>query len=157
MGLEDRYLEFAEMITELSSMEIKIHNMRRGVEDLKAELSGPNSDGGYGIELSAHAFKQISERLENLAFGNSAIYSDVFKNEKCETLLLPSNLKSFIITMIADARKKGNFVKEKSKNSSGGIEFRYTIEMSKWSNDKLLEFICIVENGNVKTGYFNWV
>lgn len=155
--LNDRYLEFAELLSELSTLELKMHNMRRIIDEIRGELSGSESDGGYGTDLSAHAFKQISERLERLAFENIVIYNDVFKAEKSETLLLPSNLKSFVITLIADARKKGNFSREKSKNTPDGTEFRYTIEIQKWSDDKTLQFVCIVENNNVKTGYFNWV
>jgi hypothetical protein len=72
-------------------------------------------------------------------------------------LLLPSKLKSFIITLIADARSKGNFTEERSKNTNGGVEYRYVIEIKKWNDERSLQMVCIVENGNVKTGYFNWV
>jgi len=154
---EKKYLEFAEMLSELSSSELKIHNLRRIVEELKSELSGSGIDGGFGIEISAHAFRQISERLEVLAFENIVIYNDVFGNGVDNHLLLPSKLKSFIITLIADARSKGNFTEERSKNTNGGVEYRYVIEIKKWNDERSLQMVCIVENGNVKTGYFNWV
>jgi len=156
-SLEEKYLEYAEMVSELSSAELKIHNMRRIVSELKSDLSGPESDGGFGIDISAHAFKQISERLETLALESVEIFNDVFKNGAAESLILPSNLKSFIITLLADARSKGNYTKENSKNTSGGTEFRYVIDIKKWSDDKILQMVCIVENRNIKTGYFNWV
>jgi len=114
-------------------------------------------DGGFGIEISAHAFRQISERLEALAFENVIIYNDVFGGGVADNLLLPTKLKSFIITLIADARSKSNYTEEKSKNTMNGIEYRYTIEIKKWSDERSLQMVCIVENGNVKTGYFNWM
>ena len=154
--LEDKYLEYAEILSDLSTNELKIRNMKRILEELKIELSQEGSDGSYGIELSAHAFKQISERLEGLALENSIIYKDVFKDAKSECLILPSNLKPFIITLVADARKKQSFTKEKSKNSDG-VEFRYTIDLQKWSNEKILQLVCIVENNYIKTGFFNFV
>lgn len=156
-SLEDKYLEFAELLSELSESELKIRNMRRIVDEIKEELAQPGNDGSYGLELSAHAFRQISERLETLSLENIAIYKDVFKESKSEWLLLPSNLKSFIITLLADARKKGNFIQDKSKNTPDGIEYRYTIDIKKWSNDKMLQLVCIVENNYIKTGFFNFV
>jgi hypothetical protein len=127
-GLEDKYLEFAELLSELSSHELKIRNMKRLVEELRNDLSQVGNDGSYGMDFSGHAFKQISERLEILAMENPAIYKDVFKESRSDWLLLPSNLQTFIITLLANARKKGNFKEEKSKNSNG-TEFRYTIDI----------------------------
>jgi hypothetical protein len=157
INLEDKYLEFAEMLSELSTTELKIRNMKRVVEELKDELSQDKNDGSYGLELSGHAFKQLSERLEILALENVAIYRDVFKDSTTSSLMLPSNLKSFIITLIANARKKGDFTKDKSKNSSDGVEYRYTIDIKSWSNEKTLQLVCIVENNYIKTGFFNFV
>jgi len=156
-SLEDKYLQYAELLTDLFTLELKIHNMHRIIDDLRDELSQEGADGSYGLDMSAHAFKQLSERLEGLALENSIIYKDVFKDAKSECLLMPSNLKSFIITLIADARKKGNFIKDKSKNTPDGIEFRYTIDLKSWSNEKKLQLVCIVENNNIKTGFFNFV
>jgi hypothetical protein len=155
--LADKYLEYAEMTSELASVELRSQNIRRLMEEIKTKITNSYIGECCGLELSAHAFKQLSERLEKLAIENTVIYEDVFnKPTKSEYLLLPSNLKSFIITLLSDALKKGNYKKEQSKNS-GGYEYRFTIDIKKWSDDKTLQLICIVENNNVKTGYFNWV
>jgi hypothetical protein len=156
MDLEDKYLEFAELLSELNGTELKLRNMKRLIEELKSELSQDGNNGSYGIELSAHAFKQISERLEILALENVNIYKDVFKESRAECLLLPSNLKSFIITLLANAHKKKNYITDKSKNSNG-LEYRYTIDIKSWSNEKTLQLVCIVENNYIKTGFFNFV
>lgn len=70
-------------------------------------------------------------------------------------LLSPSNMKAFVISMLATARKANDF--ERSKSKTGGVEFRYRVIIKKWSADKDLEFTGIVENNNIKTGFFNWV
>jgi len=94
-----------------------------------------------------------------LALDNDIIYRDfVNLNEPTKSLSIPSNLKSFIFTLVASAKKKGSYSKENSKNTEDGFEFRYNIEIKKWSSTKsTLQFVCIVENGNIKTGYFNWL
>jgi len=123
-------------------------------------MSSPDSDGSYGIEITSHAFKQIAERLEALALENSKIYKDAFNSEDpSRSYLLPSNLKAFVVTMIANARKKGNFSKEQSRGNSGNVEYHYTVIIKDWGGDngKQLEFTGIVENNHIKTGYFNWV
>jgi hypothetical protein len=158
LSLEDKYIKYAETLSELTTMEAQIHNKKRIVEELRKDLvDQEKGDDSFGIEFTAHAFRQVSERLEFLAMENPVIYNDVFKKEMpSDSLLLPSNLKSFVITLLADARKKNNFTEEESKNSNG-IEYRYTINMNKWSDDKLLQFVAIVENNHIKTGFFNWV
>lgn len=155
LSLEDDYIKYAESLSELTSMESGIHNKRRFVIDTRNKLISDDGDASFGIEFTAHAFKQIAERLEELALSDGIIYSDVFKSDPSESLMSPSNLKSFVITLLADARKKNNFKEDTSK--SNGIEYRYTINISKWSNEKTLQFIAIVENNNIKTGFFNWV
>lgn len=157
MSIEDRYVEYAEALSDLVSLETNIHNKRRLVSELKLELNSKDNDGSFGVEFTAHAFKQISERLEELALEYPVIYQDVFKESPSESILLPSNLKTFVITLLADARKKNNFRKEESKNTTEGFEFRYIINMNKWSNEKTLQFIAIVEGNFIKTGFFNWV
>lgn len=154
--MDDKYLEYAEALNELLSSEMKIRNMRRLCEELKAELTAPDNFGSYGLELTGHAFKQISERLETLAMENPIIYKDVFKKVDTDCLLLPSNLKTFIITILAGARKEGGVSEERSRNGSGS-EFRYTANLTKWSVDRNLQFVCIVENNCIKTGFFNFV
>lgn len=94
-----------------------------------------------------------------LAMENEPIYRDFLNLEDpTKSMSIPSNLKSFIFTLVASAKKKGTFSKEKSKNTQDGFEFRYNMEIKKWSTNKdTLQFVCIVENNNIKTGYFNWV
>jgi len=159
LALEDEYINYAESLSELTAMEAQIHNKKRYVEDLKKQLMDPDAgDSSFGIEFTAHAFRQISERLEALVMENPVIFKDVFKDDSpSESLLMPSNMKSFIITLLSDARKKNNFTEEESKNTNNGIEYRYTINMNKWSNEKTLQFIAIIENNYIKTGFFNWI
>jgi len=156
--LEDLYIQYAEAISRIASLEIELHNKKRLIADFKENLVSPESDGGFGIEFTAHAFKQINERLEKLALEYSIIYKDVFKEDApSESLLLASNMKSFIITLLANARKNGEFKAEPSKNSNGGTEYRFTVDIKRWSIDKTLQFVGIVENNHLKTGFFNWV
>lgn len=155
----DRYIEFARALNELTTLESRIHNKRRLVEEIKQELKTEVDGGGFGVEFTGHGFKQISERLEEISLESQVIYNDVFKNSSpSDSLLLPSNLKSFIITLLSDANKKGQFSVEESKSpkNPNGKEYRYTINMKKWSGEKLLQFIAIVEDNYIKTGFFNW-
>lgn len=156
--LDDLYLEFAKELSELGSLEMHMSELKRSIEDKRYSLVSSEGDGSHGVEISAHAFKQIAERLELIAMENDDIYRDFINIQNPnESKSIPSNLKSFIITLIASAKKKGAFSKEPSKNTTGGYEYRYNIEIKKWSDAKnTLQFICIVENNNVKTGYFNW-
>lgn len=155
MNLSDTYIRYAESLSELTEMELKIHNKKALVYDLKEELK-KEENGSCGLEFTGHAFKQISERLEEIAMMSPVIRKDVFKDENYfKSLLLPSNLKPFIITLLASAHKKGNVKEEESKSS--GKEYRYTVDMTKWSGEKNLQFVAIVENNHIKTGFFNWV
>ena len=160
MDPKQKYIDFAETLSELTTLEIRIHNKRRLVENLKQELKSNKCDGSFGVEFTGHAFKQISERLEGLSMESPVIYKDVFKEDSPQdSLLLPSNLKSFIITLLSNANKKGDFKSEESKSNknTNGVEYRYTINMNKWSGEKILQFIAIVEDNYIKTGFFNWV
>lgn len=156
--LDDVYLEYARELSELGEKELELSDLRRSLEEKRSSLTSNEGDGSHGIDISAHAFKQIGERLELLARDHDEIRRDLVNiNDPDASLSMPSNLKSFIITMIANAKKKGSYSKENSKNTAGGFEFRYNIEIKKWSDSKnTLQFVCIVENNNVKTGYFNW-
>jgi len=97
--------------------------------------------------------------MEPLIRESDVIYQDFLNSKDLnQSLSFPSNLKAFIITLVANAKKKGNYTKESSKNTPNGYEFRYNIEIKKWSEPKrTLQFTCIVENNNIKTGYFNWL
>lgn len=157
--MDDLYLEYAKELSELVEEEMKISELKRSLEEKRSSLTSNEGDGSHGIEISAHAFKQISERLEMLAKEYDEIRRDFVKlDDPDASLSMPSNLKSFIITLIASAKKKDTYSKENSKNTAGGFEFRYNIEIGKWSTPKsTLQFVCIVENCNIKTGYFNWI
>lgn len=155
--LQQRYKEFAELFSESIESEKNMHSFKRALHNARKEISELPNSGCFAVDISAHAFRQISERLEELALENPQIHEDVFKdNDNC--MLIPSNLKSFIFTAISDAHMKGNYVEQNSKNNLNGTEYHYNIELEKWSDDsKVLRFIIIVEKGIVKTGYFNWV
>jgi len=155
MNISDTYIRYAESLSELTEMELQIHNKKYLVHDLKEQLKN-EENGSCGLEFTGHAFKQISERLEEIAMMSPVIRRDVFKDENyLKSLLLPSNLKPFIVTLLASAHKNGNVREEESKSS--GKEYRYTVDMVKWSYEKNLQFIAIVENNFIKTGFFNWV
>jgi len=154
--LNSIYITYAETFGSIGSSEKDLYNKYKLLQELKEELSAQDSDGGYGTDMSAHAFKQIAERFEELALQNQCIFEDVFKPDSPQdSLLLSSNLKSFIITLLSNARKKGEYKEETAQN--GGFEFRFTVNIKKWSKEKTLQFVGIVQNNVIKTGFFNWV
>jgi hypothetical protein len=152
------YMEFAEGVSAMNDLEMQLYNQKRLMDELKKKLLSPTDDGSFPLELTAHGFKQISERLESLAKEEAIIFTDVFSSvDPQRSLLIPSNLKSFVFTTLAVARKNGQFVKEKSKNNPNKFEYRYTVVIDKWSIEKSLEFVAIVEDNRIKTGFFNWI
>ncbi len=127
------------------------------MEDLKKELS-ESTDQKIAIDISAHAYRQVSERICSIAMESTIIWRDVFRPDSPnESLLVPSNLKSFLITLMANAYEKKQFHEEDSRNTNGGKEIHYTVEIKKWSDEKILQFVGIVENHTLKTAYFNWI
>jgi len=153
---EEKYLDYAKALDALNSAERELCNRKRALQIIKDELTSEGNDGSCGVDISDHAFKQVSERLEDLVMEYPFIYRDVIKAEEPnESLLLASNMKSFIITMLANAKLKGKEIENDSK--SGGKEYRFIIDIGKWSRDKTLQFVAIVENNNIKTAFFNWV
>lgn len=153
---DKKYIEYAELMTSISATESDLDNKRRRLNDIKSELS--YMDGIYGLELSAHAIANISSRIEHLARENSHIYIDVMNHEDpTKSLIWPSNMKSFIISIIAHAKSKGDYNERKSRNNPDHKEYHFDIEIGKWRLDnKKLNFIAIVESNIIKTGYFNW-
>lgn len=149
------YKQYAEVLNEVSVAELDISEKKRSLEELRLELSDDNS---IGLDVTAHAFTNISDRLSSLASENKVIYMDVFNpSNPSKAILWPNNLRAFIISMLASARSKGTYSDKPSKNSDNGTEYKYDVEIKKWSNDKeVLVFTAIVENKVVKTGYFNW-
>jgi hypothetical protein len=48
-------------------------------------------------------------------------------------------------------------VQKPSKNKKDGLEYHYSIKITKWSSDEQsLIFTAVVEDYVIKTGYFNW-
>ena len=156
MNHDDKYLEFAEIFIELSELKSKLDNKIRLLQDLKDCFR--NAKGPYGLELSAHAIANISTRLEVLAHENSHIYKDIMNRENPnKSLIWGSNMKAFIIGILANANKKGEYKEYPSKSNNGNKEYHFRFEINKWStNDKKLIFVGIVESNVIKTGYFNW-
>jgi len=153
---DDLYMEFAEGLSMMNDLGIQLYNQKRLIDDLRKKLSAPTDDGSYPLEITAHGFRQISERLEVIAKEESVIFSDVFNADPTKSLLVPSNLESFVFTTLAVARKSGKFTKEKSKSNQAKLEYHYSVTIDKWSVGRKLEFVAIVEDNRIKTGYFNW-
>ena len=151
------YLQYAELFSDISITELELNEKKRNLEEIRDELSN-ESDGSVGIDLTAHAFTNISDRLSVLASENGSVYADVFNpGNPSKAILWPNNLRSFIIGMLANERSKNKQIEKPSKNTNGGTEYHYDIEIKKWSNEKAsLIFTAIVESNMVKTGYFNW-
>jgi len=156
MNYDDKYLEYAKILAEVSEMESSLSNKKRLLNDIKSELT--DEQGSFGLELSAHAIANISSRLEMLANENSKIYKDVMNRENPhKSIIWHSNMKAFIIGILANANKKGEFEEKESKNRPDHMEIHFSIEINKWSDEnKRLIFVGIVESNIVKTGYFNW-
>jgi len=157
-NIDEVYYDFTKDTSELCEVRSRAGELERSIENKKIILKSIEGDGSHGVEISAHAFRQISDRLEALGNENEVILKDLVNPENLSaSKLMPSNLRSFVFTLIASAKKKGSFSKEPSKNTNGGFEWRYNIEIKGWSNERnTLRFTCIVENNNVKTGYFTW-
>lgn len=150
------YLQYAETLSSISITELELSEKMRALSEIREELEGyKKDDGSFGLDLTAHAFTNISDRLSELASKYPIIYSDVFNpNEPSRALLWPSNLRAFIIGMIASSYGKKE---EKPSKNTNGKEYHYNVEIKKWSTDtEVLVFTAIVESNVVKTGYFNW-
>jgi hypothetical protein len=152
------YLQYAEIFSEVSLLELELSEKRRALSEVRSELE-KHPAGNFGLDLTAHAFTNITDRLSGLASEFPVIYNDVFNpGEPSRALLWPSNLRAFIISMLASANSKKQFSEKPSKNNAGGKEYHYDIEIKKWSTDRdILLFTAIVEDSVIKTGYFNWV
>jgi hypothetical protein len=157
--MKNRYSDYAKIFGDVVALESSLAASRRALEDMKRIIREEDTDGIVGIEFSAHAIKQIQERLEALANESSVIYRDVLNTEHPEeSILWPSNTKAFITGIMAKASDNGSVSPEPSRSNSTSYEYHYKIEIQKWStDDKKLMFIGIVENNTIKTGYFNWV
>jgi hypothetical protein len=130
------------------------------VDEVTIGMSSDTDDdhsGRYGMEITGHGFKQIAERLEELATDHVHIYKDVFvKDDPFDMLLIPTNLKMFVFNILREAERLGDKWRSKS-SAKGGIEYVYTMEIKKWCKGKnRCTFTCIIEDNNIKTGYFDY-
>ena len=152
----DKYIEFAQALNESIDLERRMIEKQRVMKRFKKEISKDSNGEGCGIEFTGSAYKLLSEGLESITKNSDIVKDDVFKDDPELSLLNASNLKSFIITVMADAHKKGNFEERPSRNNDKNVEYKYTIEMKKWRDEKNLKLEIIVENGFIKAGFFNW-
>jgi hypothetical protein len=155
----DLYQKYIKVFGDTVSLEGNLYASRRSLEEIRQMIKDEDSEGKIGLEFSAHAIKQIAERLEIIANENTVIYEDVLNTRSpAESILWPSNTKSFILGIMAKAMEMGNVTPESSRSNNDGFEFHYKVEIKKWSTpDRKLIFVGIVENGVIKTGYFNWM
>ena len=145
--MEKIYLQYAEVLSKIASLEFELSNEKRTLEEIKDELmTEAGNDGGFGIELSAHAFTNIANRLTALGSDSKVINNDLFNvKSQSESLIWPPNMKAFVIGMIANARHKNEFTIKDSKNNNGNKEYHYEIEIKNWSTQRqALIFIAIV-------------
>lgn len=155
--MDKMYLQYAELFSDISITELELNEKRRNLEEVKEEIS-KSEDKSIGLDLTAHAFTNITDRLSVLASEYGVIFADVFSpHNPSKAILWPNNLRSFIIGMLANEKAKNRLTEKPSKNNNGGTEYHYDIEIKKWGNDRSsLIFTAIVECNMVKTGYFNW-
>jgi hypothetical protein len=153
------YQKYAEAISERTDVERRISNLNLLTEDLKSIVKAADKDGSYGLHFTDHSLARIADRLEELAYESRAIYEDVINpNNSDAALILPQNLRVFIIGLLSKARIKKSYTVEESKNNPGCKEYQYNIEIKNWSSEGYkLMFTGIVERNAIKTGYFNWV
>jgi hypothetical protein len=158
--LNTTYIEYAEALRDATELEESLNAKKLTLKNLRQQLEACKvlGDGSIGLDVSAHAHANISERLQRLSMENTSIYGDVFNLESPQSSIIwPSNLKVFIITLIAQAYDKDMVVQKPSKNKKDGLEYHYSIKITKWSSDEQsLIFTAVVEDYVIKTGYFNW-
>jgi len=118
------------------------------------ELEHTMKDPKLPLNLSAHAYTRVSNRLEELTTKNPKTYKDIMTGDNKYSLFIPSNLNKFIFDKVKVALKGGHITKKKSR--SGGDEFIFDIRIPEWDyEDKECVLSMAVENNNIKTCYFN--
>jgi hypothetical protein len=147
------YKNYSRIYHEVVDLTRALNNKRRELDTIVADFN----DGQYGVEFTAHAVANIATRLEEMASENQNIYNDVFRpDSQMDALIIPSNLKSFVISLLSIAVEEKTIEKKASK--SGGFEYHHTTNIKKWTvGKKAVKFTCVVENNTIKTGYFNYV
>jgi hypothetical protein len=158
INIDTLFENYALNEAELSEAERRAYNLRRLADDMKKEILALDKDGSCAIEFSDHAFKRIAEHIESLAMQRTDIFIKVFRSDSpVESVVAPSILKTFILALMAKARKDGRVTKLPSKKNAGSFEYHHIIEIEDWSDeDRRLIFTGIVENNKLKTGFFNW-
>lgn len=153
----EMYTEYSVTLSELNDMELGINNKRRLLQHLDRQIRSIKENSGCCLEFTDHAFRQLSERLEALAKLEIVINDDVYNKEDYDkSLIIPSNLKSFLTNLLSSAMKSNSY-KVSTNPKSKDPEYRYSIEIKKWSSTKKLIFTAVVENFKIKTCFFNWV
>lgn len=153
------YEQFVEIKKKVADLEKSLKDSKKSmlaITELVKTDEGKHN-GRFGLEFTGHGFTQISQRLEDISGDHEHIYKDVFNIENpSESIMFPSNLKIFVLQILLAAEKAGNKWKSK-KSNKGGTEYIYTMEIQKWrsGNDRCI-FTCIIEENNIKTGYFDY-
>ena len=153
------YEKFVEVKRNIATLEKKVRDNKKYLNTIINELKSEGKNSGrFALDISGHGFKQIYEKLEVMASDYDSIFRIVYNPDNpSEALIASTNLKVFIFTMLAKAEKEHKWKSKKSQNNKNGIEYVYTVEVERWKqgNRKCL-FTAIVENNNIKTGYFDW-
>lgn len=141
------YDEFRNSYEQVNSVTSHYAVMKREEDNLTSKIL-ENDDGGLGTSLSSHAFRRVYDRIEKLLVENPFIYKAV--NDSGNTIFRPSNMFMFVTDLILKARLEGNFVKQPNG------QYKYVTKVEEWCNDDFsVEFVCYVENNNIKTIFFN--
>ena len=154
--MDTKYLEWVKLLSEVVDEKKATTRKANDLQDIERDILGRDDANMFPTKVSDHAMAQIHKRLEELAHKSKRAYEDILLRPADESLLMASNLECFILAMVGKAYEDETYKSKKSRG--GGIEYIYNINMSKWkTDDKELFFTVIVENSNVKTGYFNLV
>ena len=155
-SLKDLAFDYAKALSSINDLEHEIARLSRNKSDIEdaVQSSGEDTSGGIALFITDHGFTQIVERFEKAIRMDCDAYDKLYNKNVSESILTPSNFKAFIITILAQAYNDNNYGYESHK----GGQYRYNIEISSLSNENTtLEFISIVKDNKVITGYFNWV
>jgi predicted secreted protein len=149
-----KYLEWVKLLSDTTNEKSSSTAKKFKIEAIEEEISGES--GMYPVKITDHAMSQIASRLEVVASESRSANNEIFGGDAMSSIFIPSRLKMFILTMVSAAIRDGGMNVKKSKNS-GYVEYVYNVPLPKWSSKtKNLMFRVFVENGAVKTGYFNW-
>ena len=151
--IEEMYEEYVGMLKELPKLERDLSNFKISMNKLKTDIKNSDNAGMFPVSISAHAYKNISDRLEVVTRNSYVAMSDAMEYN----LFTPSNLNAFVINNIHTAINNNSYTKSRSGKNS--YEYKYKATLSTWVDidGKTCDFTAIVENNNVKTGFFNFV